>query len=158
MKNKLLEYKGYFASINVSIEDECVFGKVEFINDSIVFGADTIPELKATFESEVDEYLAFCAEVGKEPDKTMTGTFNVRVGEELHKQALIRAKTDKVSLNEIVKKAIDQYVNSPTEIHNHVSLSVHKHEGSEPVVTTQPFNTSSAFKWSPNPEVIDGCH
>ena len=77
MKNKLLEYKGYFASINVSIEDECVFSKVEFINDSIVFGADTIPELKATFESEVDEYLAFCAEVGKEPDKTMTGSFNL---------------------------------------------------------------------------------
>ena len=158
MKNKLLEYKGYFASINVSVEDECVFGKVEFINDSIVFGADTIPELKATFESELDSYLEFCAEVGKTPDKTMKGSFNIRIGEDLHKQALIRAKTDKVSLNDVIKKAVDQYINSPAEIHNHVNLSVHKHEGSEATFTTQPFNTSSPFTWSPNPEIINGHH
>ena len=158
MKNKLLEYKGYFASINVSVEDECVFGKVEFINDSIVFGADTIPELKATFESEIDGYLEFCAEVGKVPDKTMTGSFNVRIGENLHKQALIRSKADKVSLNDVIKKAVDQYVNSSAEIHNHVNLNVHKHEASVPTVTTQSFETSPSYIWKPSKEIQHGSH
>jgi predicted HicB family RNase H-like nuclease len=117
MKNKLLEYKGYCASINVSVEDGCLFGKVEFINDSIVFGADTVAELKETFETEVDDYLQFCEEVGKEPDKTMTGSFNVRIGADLHKQAVMRAKIDNVALNEVIKKSVEQYINSTTEIH-----------------------------------------
>ncbi len=117
MKNKLLEYKGYYVSINVSVEDECVFGKVEFINDSIVFGADTVTELKATFKAEIDDYLAFCAEVGKQPDKTITGSFNVRIGAELHKKSLIKAKQENIALNDVIKKSVEHYVNALNDVH-----------------------------------------
>jgi predicted HicB family RNase H-like nuclease len=158
MKSKLLEYKGYCASINVSVEDGCLFGKVEFINDSIVFGADTVAELKETFEAEIDDYLEFCKEVGKNPDKTMTGSFNVRIGADLHKQAVMRAKTDDVTLNEVMKKAVEQYVNSAAEIHNHVSLNVHKHGASEATVTTQPFELSPSFEWKPSKDLQYGSH
>jgi predicted HicB family RNase H-like nuclease len=156
MKNKLLEYKGYCASINVSVEDGCLFGKVEFINDSIVFGADTVPELQSTFEAEIEDYLDFCKEVGKNPDKTMTGSFNVRIGADLHKQAVTRAKTDDVALNEIIKKAVDQYVNSPSEIHNHVTVSVQSTDTKS--VTTQPYEISPYPAWTPSEEVSNGSH
>jgi predicted HicB family RNase H-like nuclease len=158
MKNKLLEYKGYCASINVSVEDGCLFGKVEFINDSIVFGADTVPELQSTFEAEIEDYLEFCEEVGKDPDKTMTGSFNVRIGADLHKQAVMRAKAGDIALNEVVKKAVDQYVNSPAEIHNHVNLNVHKHEKSEATVSTQSFEISPYPVWKPSKETQHGSH
>lgn len=150
MKNKPLEYKGYYASINVSIEDECIFGKVEFITDSIVFGASTIPELKAVFEEEIDAYLELCAEVGKAPDKTMTGSFNVRIGESLHKKALIRSKFDGVTLNDVIKKSVEQYVNSAVEIHNHVNVNVQSVNNKS--VTTQPFETSPYPNWTPSKE------
>lgn len=158
MKSKLLEYKGYCASINVSVEDGCLFGKVEFINDSIVFGADTVTELKATFEAEIDDYLEFCEEVGKDPDKTMTGSFNVRIGADLHKQAVMRAKTDDVTLNDVIKKSVEQYVNSTGDIHNHVSVNVHKHESSKPTITTQSFETTPSYLWKPSKEFQHGSH
>jgi predicted HicB family RNase H-like nuclease len=156
MKSKLLEYKGYYASINVSVEDECMFGKVEFINDSIVFGADTIPGLKATFEAEVDDYLEFCMEVGKAPDKTMTGSFNVRIGENLHKKAIMRSKSDGVTLNDVIKKSVEQYVNTSPEIHNHVSVNILKQD--EHVIKTQTFDTSSNYTWKPSVEAPNEHH
>ena len=122
MKDKMLKYKNYHASVNFSIEDECLYGKVEFINDSIVFGADTIPELKKAFEEQIDEYIEFCREIGKEPEKPCSGSFNVRVGEDLHRKALIKAKSEGVQLNVVVTKAIDLYVNGGDELlENYVS-------------------------------------
>lgn len=145
--SKLLEYKGYFASINTSIEDECLYGKVEFIKDSIVFGADGFKELEQRFHDEVDDYVEFCAEVGKEPEKTLTGSFNVRVGHELHKKCLLRAKQDDVTMNEIVKSAISQYVNQ-TEIHNHNHKHVHMTEVNADDVLVQPITVGSPKLWA----------
>jgi len=139
MKSKLLEYKGYYASINVSVEDECMFGKVEFINDSIV-----------------DDYLDFCAEVGKAPDKTMTGSFNVRIGEDLHKKALIRSKSDGVTLNDVIKKSVEQYVNLSAEIHNHVNVSVQTIDKES--VITQPFEFSPDTLWTPSKDIQNEPH
>ncbi len=125
--SKLLEYKGYLASINVSVDDKCMYGKVEFIKDSIVFGADNFVELEQQFHDEIDDYIAFCAEVGKEPEKTLTGSFNVRIGSESHKKCLIRAKQDDVTMNDVIKTAICQYVNqNEAHNHNHVSVNIHK--------------------------------
>jgi predicted HicB family RNase H-like nuclease len=157
MKNELIEYKGYYASINISVADSCLFGKVEFIKDSIVFGADTLPELISTFHAELDDYLELCAEVGKQPDKTMTGSFNVRIGEELHKKALIKSKCDGVALNDVIKKAVSQYVNDTSEIHHHVNVSV-KQEPSKETVTTQPFDLSPYPVWTPSTETTNEHH
>ncbi|MFT5758572.1 MAG: putative HicB family RNase H-like nuclease [Alteromonadaceae bacterium] len=125
---KLLEYKGYLASVSTSIEDECLYGKIEFIKDSIVFGADSVKELKQQFHVEVDDYIEFCAEVGKEPNKTFTGSFNVRIGAELHKKCLIRSKQDDVTMNEVIKSAVCQYVNQ-NEVHNHNHNHNHVQDG-----------------------------
>jgi predicted HicB family RNase H-like nuclease len=125
--NKLLEYKGYLASINVSVDDKCIYGKVEFIKDSIVFGADNFVELEQQFHDEIDDYIELCADVGKEPEKTLTGSFNVRIGSDLHKKCLIRAKQDDVAMNEVIKIAVCQYVNqSEVHNHNHVNVNIHK--------------------------------
>lgn len=154
MKNKLVEYKGYYASINVSIEDGCLYGKVEFINDSIVFGAGTVQELTKQFEIEIDDYLAFCKEVGKDPDKTIKGTFNVRVGAELHREALLKSTNDGCSLNDVVKKSMQLYLCESNEVHNHVSVSIHKHHElpKESTVIIKDFDTSpsSDFIWQPD--------
>lgn len=142
MKDKLLEYKGYFASIDISLEDGCLFGKVEFINDSIIFGGNDLQEITEQFHTEIDEYLEFCEQVGKSPDKTLTGSFNVRLGPELHKKALIKAKQCDMKLNEVMKAAVEQYVTQVAEVHNHINI--HQPQPAEQDVFTSPLTEDRA--------------
>ena len=117
--NNLMKYKGYFGSIEVSLEDGVIHGKLECINDLITYEASTVPDLKKAFEEAVDDYLETCEELGKKPEKTMSGTFNVRIGEELHKEAYLASKAQKMSLNDYVKNAIRDSLNGKNEIHYH---------------------------------------
>lgn len=58
----------------------------------------------------MDDYLDFCREVGKKPEKEYKGTFNVRINPELHKKLTIAAMINGDTLNTSVEKAIRQYV------------------------------------------------
>ena len=51
------------------------------------------------FYAAVDDYLEFCKEVGKDPEREYKGTFNVRISPELHKKLALRAFKDGCSLN-----------------------------------------------------------
>lgn len=126
--NNLMNYKGYFGSIEVSIEDSTLHGKLECINDLVTYEAQTVPELKTAFEEAVDDYLATCEEIGKDPDKTMSGTFNIRIGKSLHKQAYLAAKSQKITLNDYIRKSVESALSDKKEYHIHVDRM---HEVSE---------------------------
>ncbi|MBU1264319.1 MAG: type II toxin-antitoxin system HicB family antitoxin [Gammaproteobacteria bacterium] len=119
-----LHYKEYEGSIEPSIEDRCLHGKILFVNDLVTYEGKTIEELDAAFRESVDEYLAFCAEVGKAPEKPYKGVFNVRVRPETHKTLVTRAYHSQQSLNEFVCKAIEAYLEE--ELH-HTHHHVHEH-------------------------------
>lgn len=104
--NDILQYKGYYASVSFSSADEVFCGKIIGINDLISFEGSTVAELKQGFHEAVDDYLETCAEIGKAPDKTYKGSFNVRVPSSLHKQAAIFASLNNITLNEFVKTAL----------------------------------------------------
>ena len=112
--NDILEYKNYYAEVYFSGEDEIFHGKVIGINDLVNFEGSTVKELKNAFREAVDDYLATCEELGKEPDKTYKGSFNVRISPELHRQAAKLASLKKMSLNDFVRHAIDSMVRKPT--------------------------------------------
>lgn len=103
-----LEYKGYLATIDFSAEDACLYGKVEYINDLILFDGNNAQEIEKAFQDAVDSYLNFCIERGKSPDQAFKGSFNVRTGSAVHRQAAIEAKKQGVSLNEFVTRAIEK--------------------------------------------------
>jgi len=111
MKN-FIEYKGYYGSVSYSYEDEVFFGKIEGINDLVNFEGESVEEIKKSFEEAVDDYLEFCAETGKDPDKTYKGVFNVRVSPDLHKKASLLAKKKRMKLNELVRKSIRRIVDN----------------------------------------------
>jgi len=70
---KILQYKGYFASVNFSAEDKCFFGKIILqepsivINDVVSFEGRNVKELESAFENAVDSYLEACLELKKKP-------------------------------------------------------------------------------------------
>lgn len=111
MKQKnLLNYKGYSGSIECSIEDDCLHGKVLFIEDIVTYEGDTPSALKTAFEGAIDRYLAYCEKTGNPANKAYSGGFNVRVSPELHRQIAMAASRDGVTLNESIKRAIEKYI------------------------------------------------
>ncbi len=117
--SSVLNYKGYFSKPEMSLEDGILYGKIEGINDLITFEGETIAKLKKAFIEAVDDYLDYCEEIGKEPDKVYKGTFNVRISPDLHKKAANLAIKCSTTLNKIVEKSIESFVQSYDEFNNY---------------------------------------
>ncbi len=83
-----LKYKGYTGSVEYSEEDNCLFGKVQAVED----------------------YLASCAERGVEPCKPYSGTFNVRVSPEIHSAIAAMAQQAGVTINAFVRQVLAKEV------------------------------------------------
>ena len=109
MKN-ILEYKGYHGKVEFDKETFTLHGKIEGINDLVTFESDDLKCIEQEFQEAVDDYLDFCAEVGKEPEKEYKGSFNIRISPELHKRLAIVALKSGDTLNKAVEKAISSYV------------------------------------------------
>lgn len=109
-KKNLLEYKGYHTIIEFDAETFILRGKIEGINDLVNFESDNPQKIEKEFHDAVDDYLEFCKEVGKEPDKEYKGSFNVRIQPALHKKLAVLASKNGESLNTTVEKAIQAYV------------------------------------------------
>lgn len=113
-----LKYKGYIGTIDYSSEDEVFYGKIHGINDLVTFEGESVKELKTAFNDAVEDYLETCNELGKEPDKTFKGSFNIRITEELHRQAALLAARKRMTLNELVKKAISFAISRENDFDN----------------------------------------
>jgi predicted HicB family RNase H-like nuclease len=108
MNNQTLKHRGYEGSIEPSIEDDCFHGRVLFVRDHITYGGNTLPELTECFREAVDDYLETCAELKKDPDKPFSGQFQVRISQDVHRDAVRAAYHLDMSLNQFVQKAIEE--------------------------------------------------
>ena len=108
--NNTMTYKGYHAKIEFDSED-CIFvGKVSGLSDSLNFHGTSVEELKQMFHQSVDNYLELCKEIGKSPDKEYSGSFNVRIPSDLHRQAAEAALLKGETINSIMKDALTMYL------------------------------------------------
>lgn len=110
MKDSMLEYKGYHTIVRYCAEDGVLRGIIEDINDYVDFQTTNTADVEKEFHCAVDDYLVFCAEVGKEPEKEYKGTFNIRIKPELHRKLALKALENGESLNSVVEKAISVYL------------------------------------------------
>lgn len=122
---KQIEYKGYKGSCEPDIENDSLFGKILFINDLITYEATTIAQLKQEFQLAVDGYLDMCKRIGRNPQQPYSGQFNVRVGDDLHRRAAIRAQKENLKLNAIVVRALEQYLEDRVVTHSHTHTHTH---------------------------------
>lgn len=105
-----MEYKGYHTKVGFDAESMTLRGTIEGINDYVDFEADSIASVEEEFHAAVDDYIEFCATVGKEPEREYKGTFNIRISPELHRKLALRAFADGRSLNSEVEIAIESFV------------------------------------------------
>lgn len=112
----MMTYNGYTASVKVDVEAGILFGQVLDINDVITFKAKTVDEARQEFQNSVDDYLAFCKELGEEPDKPFSGKLPFRTTPEHHRKIFIAAKKAGKSINawmdEILTVAADKVINT----------------------------------------------
>ncbi|MGV3551853.1 type II toxin-antitoxin system HicB family antitoxin [Rhizobium sp.] len=109
-----MHHKGYSARIDYDDEDEIFFGHLVGINDIIGFHAETVAELKAAFIEAVEDYLATCAQIGKEPNKPYSGKLMFRVKPELHANAARAASLEGKSLNQWAEEVLTEAVKRKT--------------------------------------------
>ena len=108
--NNIMEYRGYVGSVEISEEDDVVFGKVLGISDLISYEGKTCSELVADFHEAVDDYLLTCEQEGIAPKVPYKGSFNVRVSPALHERLARYAIGCGRSLNSCVQEALERYV------------------------------------------------
>lgn len=97
-----LKYKGYIGTVEMSLEDNLLFGKVEGITSLVNYEGETVEDLKKAFEQAVDDYLIYCSEAGIEPEKSYSGQFNVRIDPEIHKKIAQIAYQTGNTINNVV--------------------------------------------------------
>lgn len=105
-----MEHKGFAARVEYSEEDGCFIGHIAGIRDVIGFHGESVAELRAAFKEAVDDYLATCKKLGKEPNKPYSGQFRLRLAPELHARAAMLAETRGKSLNTWVSEVIEKSI------------------------------------------------
>ena len=120
----ILKYKDFEGTAELDMTRGVCRGKILFISDLETYEAATPLELQKEFEAAVDDYLATCKALKREPQRPMKGQFNVRVPPALHKAAVLRAATEGISLNEVVVRSLDAFLNATADVNHHVRVTV----------------------------------
>ena len=108
--SNLMTYKGYNASVELDADAGTFNGRVTGLRDVLHFQGRSFQELEAAFHEAVDDYLAWCAELGHEPERPFSGRVLVRMSSELHRAVAMRADRDGNSINQVVVDAIERHV------------------------------------------------
>jgi predicted HicB family RNase H-like nuclease len=120
----VLKYKGYEGTATLDMRRGVCRGKILLIDDLVTYEADEPKKLQAEFEAAVEDYIETCQQLGRQPQAPLKGLFNVRLSPELHKELVLRAAEDEVTLNETVARACAAYVCGDVN-HNHQHAHTH---------------------------------
>lgn len=147
----IMKYKGYEGTADIDMERGVCRGKILLIDDLVTYESESPKDLKKQFEDAVEDYLQTCAELGRKPQFPLKGQFNVRVTPALHKELVLRAASEEVSLNEIVSRACDAYVCHRDVNHNHHHSHDHNHRVTvaieEGQILSRVASTATGLNW-----------
>lgn len=63
-----MTYRGYTASLTLDPEDKVIVGRVDDVDDIIMFHAENMVEFEANFHQIVDDYIVACQALGGMPE------------------------------------------------------------------------------------------
>lgn len=102
----MMKYKGYIGHVEYDDKAKIFHGEVVGLKDIITFQGKSVEELERAFRDSVDDYLTWCKKRKEKPEKTFSGTFNLRIPPELHAKIAFQAKTMGMSLNNYVTEKL----------------------------------------------------
>lgn len=104
----LMEYKGYTGVVAFDSDAGIFHGEVIDLQDMITFQGTCVEDLRQAFQDSVEDYLAFCAEIGREPEKPFSGKFVLRIEPGTHREISIRARGENLSINQWIGKQLEK--------------------------------------------------
>jgi predicted HicB family RNase H-like nuclease len=107
---KMLRYKGYTGIVEYDTDGKIFTGEVVDLYDVITFQGRTPAELEQSFRDSIDFYLEMCAQDHRQPEKSFSGRFNVRLTPDLHRKIAVKAVSQNISLNQLVVEALKKEV------------------------------------------------
>lgn len=110
----MMEYKGYIGKVEFDADGGILHGEVIGIRDVVTFQGQSVEEVEKAFRESVDDYLAFCAQRGENPDKPCSGKFVLRIDQNLHRQMNALAGAEGASLNGWVAQRLQEAVETRT--------------------------------------------
>lgn len=115
MKNDLLFYRGYVATVWLDVKSGLLRGRVEGTHAELAFETADAGAVEALFHDVVDDYLAHCAEWGRRPARQYHGVFSVRMDAALHGRLVHWAKVHGMSLNAAMVRAAEELLKGQME-------------------------------------------
>jgi len=105
----MLKYKNFLGKVTYDDNAKILHGEVVGINDVITFQAKDADRIEEEFAASVDDYLAFCAAEGREPEKSVSGETRIRMGDRHLLVSKISQAKD-ISMNDWLNEAIDEKI------------------------------------------------
>lgn len=109
----MIESKGYTGIVEFDPSIDAFHGRIIGLQDVVTFQGRSLEELRREMAESVEDYLHFCAEVGKEPERPYRGEFLVRTTPELHRAVATQAESSGLSLNAWVEAVIAEAASQP---------------------------------------------
>ena len=106
----MIEYKGYIGIFEFDPELDTFHGTVTNSNAVITFYGKSVAELRKEMCASVDEYLAFCQEEGRQPEKPFSGKLLLRTSPELHRRISLASARHGISMNIYIQEVLEKAV------------------------------------------------
>ncbi|MCU9950676.1 type II toxin-antitoxin system HicB family antitoxin [Pseudomonas sp. PDM13] len=102
----VMNCNGYSARIEYSDEDSLFIGHIAGIRDVVGFHGESVQELRAAFREAVEDYLATCAKLGREPQKPYSGKLSLRIEPDVHASIATKAALADMSINQWIADTV----------------------------------------------------
>jgi predicted HicB family RNase H-like nuclease len=101
-----MTYKNYVATVEYDEEAKLFHGEVANMSAMLTFQGRSVDDLETAFAGTVDDYIEWCKERGKEPEKPYSGKFALRLEPSLHARVASAAHRAGKSLNAFVSDTL----------------------------------------------------
>ncbi len=107
-----LTYKDYLGTVEYDSQEDCLVGKVLGLPNkvAITYEGQSLSEIRKDFEGAVDDYLDYCNKKGITPQKSYSGSFNIRISSDLHYKIAMIAQQKGETINAFVKQCLENAV------------------------------------------------
>ena len=106
----MLKYKGYFGHVIYDDEAKIFHGDIINTKTVITFQGESVEEIEASFKDSIEDYLDWCKERNKDPEKPFSGKFVLRISPELHREVSLNAKNNNTSINSFITEALKKEI------------------------------------------------
>ncbi|HEX5321694.1 MAG TPA: type II toxin-antitoxin system HicB family antitoxin [Stellaceae bacterium] len=103
-----MSHDGYVALVELDEEAGLFHGEVINTRDVLTFQGQTPDELKTAFVETIADYIEWCRERGKPPERPYSGHFTLRLPPDLHRRIAAAAARERKSVNAFIADALDR--------------------------------------------------